>query len=157
MSTVDEELREDNETKELDDLEKFLREQGINIREELKQHQDVSIIQEKRHYEQEIEVLKRDLEVIEIEEYRIKAKIASEKYPNLPITKAFDNFLEKKDFTLSRPLLNETNSYFTKGRVRRSKYSLKNLPPNSGASPNKDERLNTDLIDQIFEDPQMQS
>jgi len=38
MSTVDEELREDNETKELDDLEKFLREQGINIREELKQH-----------------------------------------------------------------------------------------------------------------------
>jgi hypothetical protein len=34
MSTVDE-LKEETDTKELDDLERFLQEQGIHIRDEL--------------------------------------------------------------------------------------------------------------------------
>ncbi len=35
-----------------------------------------SVFEQKRHYEQEIEVLKKDLEVIETEEYKIKQRIS---------------------------------------------------------------------------------
>ncbi len=35
-----------------------------------------SVFEQKRHYEQEIEVLKKDLEVIESEEYKIKQRIS---------------------------------------------------------------------------------
>lgn len=37
-----------------------------------------SIYEQKRHYEQEIEVLKKDLEAIEIEEQRIKMKLSEQ-------------------------------------------------------------------------------
>jgi len=89
MSTVVEEDPDHhllNETKELDELERFLRDQGIHIREGFNNPTAASstshakgffderragmssVFEQKRHYEQEIEGLKRDLELIEIEE-----------------------------------------------------------------------------------------
>ncbi len=78
MSTVDEQRDENNETtKELDELDRFLREQGIQLKnecigegigrnyEENRGGLSSSIYEQKRHYEQEIEVLKKDLEAIE--------------------------------------------------------------------------------------------
>jgi hypothetical protein len=70
MSTVDEQREENNDTttKELDDLEKFLREQGIQLGtgtqgsgvgggrnfEQPKSQLSSSVYEQKRHYEQEI-------------------------------------------------------------------------------------------------------
>ena len=84
-----------------------------------------SVFEQKRHYEQEIEVLKQDLEVIEQEEHRIKLKLYEKtsishndheikvrtalkdrsnkieqdiclRLNEGPINIAFDSFLEKK-------------------------------------------------------------
>ena len=72
MSTVDEQREENNDTttKELDDLEKFLREQGIQLGtgtqgsgvlggcgrnfEQPKSQLSSSVYEQKRHYEQEV-------------------------------------------------------------------------------------------------------
>lgn len=98
MSTVDEQREENNDTttKELDDLEKFLREQGIQLGtgtqgsgvrggggggrnfEQPKSQLSSSVYEQKRHYEQEIQCLKKDLEAIEMEEQKIKQKLSEQ-------------------------------------------------------------------------------
>ena len=116
MSTVDEQREENNETttKELDDLEKFLRDQGIQLAtgthgsggglgrnfEQPKSQLSSSVHEQKRHYEQEIECLKKDLEAIEMEEQKIKQKLSEQ----------------------STIILEQCNSGFEKGAKERSSF-----------------------------------
>ena len=92
MSTVDEQREENNDTtnKEIDDLEKFLRDQGIKLGnatmgsgcgrnfEQPKSGLSSSVYEQKRHYEIEIECLKKDLEAIEMEEQNIKQRLSEQ-------------------------------------------------------------------------------
>ena len=65
----------------------MLRDQGLEVREELMRNPKdflltderkglSSVFEQKRHYEQEIEVLKKELEVIESEEMKIKQRLS---------------------------------------------------------------------------------
>ncbi|TNV87710.1 hypothetical protein FGO68_gene810 [Halteria grandinella] len=84
MSTVDE-MKEETETKEHETQERCANNYFREHRDSLVNQEFVErnfddrkvseIFEKKRHYEQEIEVLKRDLELIELEEKRIKSKL----------------------------------------------------------------------------------